>query len=86
MCKSGMGDAEILDYMNSGAHRKKEFIRKVSEIVQLMSQGENTMTSDRWIKNFLVTRYNYIEEMTKYHQSQTNALLPPQEIISEPQH
>ena len=39
-----------------------------------MSQGENTMTSDRWIKNFLVRRYNYIEEMTKYHQNQN---LPP---------
>ena len=46
MCKSGMGNAEILDYMNSEAHRKKEFIQKVSEIVQFMSQGENTMTSD----------------------------------------
>ena len=59
MCESGMGNAEILDYMNSEAHRKKEFIRKVSEIVQLMSQGENTMTSDRWIKSFLVRQYNY---------------------------
>ena len=37
MCEFGMGDAEILDYMTSEAQRKKEFIHKISEIVQLMS-------------------------------------------------
>ena len=81
--ESGISDKDILEFFNSNPPTKRQFMQRVTDIVSSIGQSINqntTMSSQRWITNFLKRRRNYIVERENYSSRSTPLVqhpLPP---------